>query len=103
VYLGLGAATSAWHVVALLLAYGLYFGLTEGTEKAMVADFAPASRRGTAFGWFHMIVGLGTLPASAIFGWIWEAAGSAAAFATGAALALAAAAALLTFVPRPPR
>ncbi len=100
VYAGLAAASATWHVWALFLAYGIFFGLTEGTEKALVADLAPAARRGAAFGWFNAVVGIGTLPASVLFGLVWDAHGSAAAFVVGAALALAAAALLALVVPR---
>lgn len=87
VYLGFAAATVQWQAWALFLVYGLYFGMTEGTEKALVADLVPAARRGTAFGWFNAALGLGALPASVIFGLIWEGYGPETAFATGAALA----------------
>jgi MFS family permease len=38
VYFGFGRATESWQAWALFLAYGLFFGLTEGSERAMVAD-----------------------------------------------------------------
>jgi MFS family permease len=91
VYLGLGRASQEWHVWALFAVYGLYFGLTEGVEKALVADLVPPERRGTAFGWYNLALGLGALPASLIFGAIWDRAGSFAAFAFGAGMALLAA------------
>ncbi|HTD83506.1 MAG TPA: MFS transporter, partial [Gemmatimonadaceae bacterium] len=64
---------------------------TEGTEKALVADIVPRIRRGAAFGWYNLAIGLGALPASLIFGWIWDRSGAPAAFVFGATLALAAA------------
>ena len=67
VYLLFGRATSAWQMWALFLAYGVYFGLTEGAEKALVTDLVPASKRGTAFGWYNFTVGLAALPASVVF------------------------------------
>jgi MFS family permease len=82
------------------LIYGFYFGLAEGTEKALVADLAPASRRGAAFGIYNAVSGLGALTASIIFGLIWNAYGAPAAFATGAALAFVATALLFVVVPR---
>jgi MFS family permease len=91
VYLGLGRASQEWHVWALFAVYGLYFGLTEGVEKALVADLVPPERRGTAFGWYNLALGLGALPASLIFGAIWDRAGSFAAFAFGSGMALLAA------------
>ena len=89
VYSGFAVATTAWHVWALFLVYGLYFGMAEGAEKALVADLAPASRRGAAFGWFNAAVGLAALPASVIFGLVWDTWGAETAFAMGAGIALA--------------
>lgn len=90
------AATYAlWGVVegplwmtALFLVYGLYSAATEGAERAFVADFVPPSLRGTAFGWFHLAVGLSALPASILFGFLWTGFGSRTAFGASAALAV---------------
>lgn len=100
VYAGFALASQAWHAWALFLSYGLFFGLVEGAEKALVADLAPAGRRGAAFGWFHGVVGLTTLPASVLFGVLWDRVGPAQAFLFGASLALAAAALLALVVRR---
>ena len=91
VYFGFSRATEAWHAWALFAGYGVFYALTEGTEKALVADLVPLARRGSAFGWFNLAVGLGALPASLMFGAIWDRAGSPVAFAFGASLALVAA------------
>jgi MFS family permease len=90
VYVGFALATTLPVLLGWFMLYGLYFGFTEGTEKALVADLAPASRRGTAFGIFTAVQGLGALAASVLFGVVWKAYGVAPAFATGAALALVA-------------
>ena len=82
--------------IVTFLAYGLYFGLTEGVEKAWVADMAPAGGRGTAFGIYNAALGIGGLAASVLFGAIWTRVSPDAAFFTGASLALAAS--LLLFV-----
>ncbi|HVZ47391.1 MAG TPA: MFS transporter [Gemmatimonadaceae bacterium] len=100
VYLGFALASAAWHAVALFVAYGFFFGLTEGTEKAFVADLVPATRRGTAFGWYNFAIGIGALPASLVFGAVWDRFGSATAFGIGAALAAVAAGGLVALVPR---
>jgi MFS family permease len=99
VYLLFGRATSAWQMWALFLAYGLYFGLTEGAEKALVTDLVPASKRGTAFGWYNFTVGLAALPASVVFGIVWDRFSPAAAFGMGATLAGVAAVGLMLVVP----
>lgn len=100
VYLGFAFASAPWHAWALFGLYGLFYGATEGPEKAFVADLVPAERRGAAFGWFHGAVGLTALPASIVFGALWDAFGPTTAFAFGAAVA-ALAAVLLTACVRP--
>jgi MFS family permease len=95
VYLGFARATLAWHAWALFAIYGLYFGLAEGPERALVADIVPGGRRGTAYGWYNLSIGVAALPASIIFGVIWDRAGSATAFVFGASLAALASLALL--------
>jgi len=97
VYVGFAQATTHWHAWLLFLLYGLYFAFTEGAEKALIADLVPASRRGAAFGWFHLTIGLGALPASLVFGLIWDRAGAQTAFLFGAAVAVAATMALALF------
>jgi MFS family permease len=88
VYTGFGAASLQWHAWTLFALYGIYFGLTEGVEKALVADFAPAHLRGSAFGLYHLMVGIGAFPASLLFGLVWQSFGSAAAFGMGAVLSI---------------
>ena len=102
VYFAFGAATTAWHAWALFAVYGVYFGLTEGAEKALVADLVPASRRGTAYGWFNLTIGVAALPASLLFGLVWDRWGPSAAFTLGASLALAAAVGMTIVGPRAP-
>ncbi|HEX8246465.1 MAG TPA: MFS transporter, partial [Longimicrobium sp.] len=100
VYVGFAFAGAQWQAWALFVVYGLFFGLTEAPEKALVAALAPAAVRGSAFGWFHAVAGVAALLASLLFGLLWDAFGPHAAFLTGAALALAAALLLPLAVPR---
>jgi MFS family permease len=103
VYGGFAFASLQWHVWALFAAYGIYFGLTEGVEKALVADLAPAHLRGSAFGLHHLTVGIGAFPASLLFGLVWERFGAAAAFGMGAGLALLSSAMLALLREQKPR
>jgi MFS family permease len=89
---------------ALIVAYGTYYGLAEGAEKALVADLAPTEVRGRAFGIFHGITGIAILPANAIFGALYGAGATGTAFAIGAVAAFSAALGLVTIVrPGPTR
>ena len=78
VYAGFAFIHSAWAVWLLLLAYGLFYGLTEGAGKAVIADMVPAGQRGTAFGFWGMAEGLLLVVASLLTGWLWDHTGSAA-------------------------
>ncbi|RKZ21194.1 MFS transporter, partial [bacterium] len=98
IYLGFGLSSKNWHIWALFALYGIYFGLTEGVEKAFVADLAKKEERGTAFGLYHLAVGLSALPGSAIFGFIWQRFGELHAFLFGAVLAFLASFTLFAFV-----
>ncbi len=100
VYIGFAVADSLVPLLACFFTYGLYFGFSEGTEKALVADLAPASRRGTAFGLYNAVLGAGGLVASVLFGVLWSAFGPAVAFGAGAALSVAATALLFVLVAR---
>ena len=102
-YAGLGLAKSPAQVWALFVVYGLHHALTEGPERALVADTAAGEARGRAFGLYHALTGALLLPASLITGALWQRTSPAAALLTGAALALAAAIALLAVVREPPR
>ena len=89
-YLGMAVASEAWHVWSLFVLYGLYYGVSEGVSRALVADLVPSERRGTAYGLYHTAVGLSLLPASLIAGWLWHLVGPEAPFFFGAAMAAAA-------------
>lgn len=95
VYLAFGRAGATWQAWALFAVYGTYFGLTEGVEKALVADLVPTEKRGAGFGWYNLAIGLGALPASVIFGVVWDRYGAARAFELGAALSALAAVGLV--------
>jgi MFS family permease len=94
VYAGFALSSTLVPMLIWFLVYGCYFGFAEGTERALVADLAPAERRGIAFGIYNAVQGIGALVASVVFGLVWKMYGPPAAFAMGAALALAASALL---------
>ena len=103
VYFAFGRVRTAGAIWALFGIYALYYALTEGAQRAYVADVAGPRARGRAFGVFHLLTGLAALPASILFGLLWARLGVATAFDVGAGLALASAAALaaLSFFRRP--
>ncbi|MBX9790930.1 MAG: MFS transporter [Pirellulales bacterium] len=91
VYLAFAGASTSWHVWLLFFCYAVFYALTEPAERALVAQFAPADRRGLAFGWFHLATGIANLPANVLFGVLYTAYGPLVAFGVSATFALAAA------------
>jgi MFS family permease len=82
---GLGLGVALW---------GLHMGFTQGSFAALVADSAPATLRGTAFGMFHLLSGIALLLASVLAGALWDGMGYRGTFVCGAVLAAAALAGL---------
>jgi len=72
---------------AVTLGYGLFAGLSEGAERALISGFAAGNERGTAFGWYHLLVGLAAVPAGLLFGAVWHYEGAEAAFTLAGVIA----------------
>ena len=84
-----------WSAWVLLLAYAAATASTEGAERALIGDVAPAANKATAFGAYHMLSGLCALPGALLFGGLWQLAGMSIAFITAAVLTAISAAALV--------
>jgi MFS family permease len=96
VYAGFAFVDQAWQAWVLFIIYGIYFGLTEGVEKALVADLVAPEKRGTAYGFYNLAYSITVLPASILFGLFWSKLGAAPAFLISASISLCAAILLLT-------
>lgn len=96
VYCGFAFVSGPWLALALFVFYGAYFGLTEGVEKALVADLVPPEKRGTAYGLYNLAFGITVFPASLMFGYLWTTFDSSTAFLVSASISVAAALLLLT-------
>ena len=85
------AISTISHPAALWIAvvgYGLITGLSEGSERALISSQAAEAERGTAFGWYHLAVGLSAIPAGLLFGSLWHYRGANSAFLFAGCLAL---------------
>jgi MFS family permease len=91
VYAGFAFAGHQVSIWVLFLIYGVYFGLAEGAEKALVADLVKPTQRGTAYGLYNLAFGITVFPASLLMGVIWDWKGPAAAFLVSASIGLTAA------------
>ncbi len=78
----------AWGMWPLMAFYGVYMALTDGINKALIADHAPKKHRGAAMGLFYALTGVTTLIASLLTGVVWDLIGPAPAMLLGAGFAM---------------
>jgi MFS family permease len=86
-YLGFGLANSTYQIWLLFAFYGIYYATTEGVAKAYIADVTMPEHRGKAYGLYNSLLGLVTLPASIIAGFMWDKINPSAPFLFGSAIA----------------
>ncbi len=101
VYAGFAFVSNAASAWILFLIYGIYFGLAEGAEKALVADLVKPEQRGTAYGLYNLAFGITVLPASLLMGTLWTWRGPRLAFLVSAVLGASAALLLVILVKAP--
>lgn len=71
-WLAMSVATSPAQVWGIFAFYGLYHGLAEPAQKALIKDLSPVAAQGRAYGWFNLVTGLSALPASLLMGELWS-------------------------------
>ena len=71
-FVALGLTTTPLMLWIATLVYGIFAGLGEGIERAVISDFAAPTERGTAYGWYNMMLGLSAIPAGLAFGGLWQ-------------------------------
>jgi len=80
-----GQSSELWFATVV---YGLLIGIGEGSERALISLYADERERGTAFGWYHLAVGISAIPAGVLFGTVWHYRNAGDAFFYAAALSL---------------
>jgi MFS family permease len=76
----LAAGTQWFYVMGGVALWGLHLGMTQGLMASMVASAAPENLRGTAYGFFNLMLGAAMLVSSALAGWVWDQWGASYAF-----------------------
>jgi MFS family permease len=96
IYFFFGYIENIWGLVFVFLFYGLFFGLSEPSERALISILSSRKKMGTSFGVFNFSISLAALPSNLFFGWIWSQWGSFVAFAVSSGLAFLAGIIVLT-------
>ncbi len=72
-YFSITRISSIIHVIIVFILYGIFYGFYEGSSRAFVTDIiGEADLKGTAYGVYHMGIGLMLLPANFIAGVLWK-------------------------------
>lgn len=71
-FLALSQVTSSTGLWVVSICYGLFVGMSEGAERALISDCSSFDERGTAFGWYHLVCGIAAIPAGLLFGVMWH-------------------------------
>lgn len=86
IYIGFAFNQSLPLAWPLMAGYGFHTGLIEPAERSYPAHIASGEFRATAIGWYYFSYGMGLLPASLLFGFIWDHLGPKPAFLLNATL-----------------
>jgi len=97
----LAVATNYWLLFFGIALWGLHMGFSQGILASMVADTANPTYRGTAFGVFNLVSGLGLLLASAIAGALWDFISPSASFVFGAVISILSVVLIISFANSP--
>jgi MFS family permease len=97
-YFAMAQSTTLSTFATAMIVYGLYYGLTEGAERALLAGLVPRAVLGASFGRFHLVIGLAMLPSNLAFGYAWTRLGPQTCLTISAGMALLASLSLALFV-----
>ncbi len=57
-------------VIALI--YGIYVGITETVQRAVLPKYVDSNLRGTAYGLYNLVIGVGFFIGNILFGYLWD-------------------------------
>ena len=60
------------YIISIPLIYGLYVGVSETVQRALISKYVPEQNRGTAFGFYGLIIGVCLLIGNITFGFLWD-------------------------------
>lgn len=68
----LSEKTNIYYIISIPLIYGLYVGISETVQRALISKYVSVQYRGTAFGFYGLLVGVCLLVGNVIFGFLWD-------------------------------
>lgn len=89
---------NALYAYLLAAVFGLYAGISETVQRAVIPKYVASELRGTAFGVYNLVVGACFFASNVIFGYLWDSAGLATAAAYSTAVSVLAVSMMLVFI-----
>ena len=73
IFTGKGGATNNFIYAYILAAiFGIYVGISETLQRAVIPKYVSSELRGTAYGMYNVVVGSGFFVSNIVFGYLWD-------------------------------
>ena len=89
---------NALYAYVLAAVFGLYAGVSETVQRAVIPRYVASKQRGTAFGLYYLVVGICFFVSNVLFGFLWDAYGLSAAVTYSTIVSVIAISAMLVFI-----
>jgi MFS family permease len=67
-----GGANNFLYACILAAVFGIYVGISETLQRAIIPKYVPSELRGTAYGMYNVVVGSGFFVSNIVFGYLWD-------------------------------
>lgn len=101
VYFGFAFSANAALLALLFVGYGVFQGGYRAVGKTYASNLVPATLRASGLGWYATVIGLSSVVASTVGGWLWTQVSPSATFLYGGVFALVGSLALVALSPGP--
>lgn len=91
-------AGNTLYAYAVAIVFGLYAGISETVQRAVIPRYVKPELRGTAFGLYNLIIGACFFASNVIFGFLWDSYSLTAAVTYSAIITLISISAMATFI-----
>lgn len=65
-------AGNTLYAFVLAAVFGLYAGISETVQRAVIPRYVPSELRGTAFGLYNLMIGVCFFASNVVFGFLWD-------------------------------
>jgi MFS family permease len=69
---GKGGADNFLYASILAAIFGIYVGISETLQRAVIPKYISSELRGTAYGMYNVVVGVGFFVSNIVFGYLWD-------------------------------